>query len=145
MFSIAEKYGIGPLMDTAVAKFSSMASSNWDTHDLITAIPVVYNRAAERENEIRDIIEVMILENAHRLVAESGFSEAVEQVDGLAFNLFRRLGALSRYQKICGRCGSAYVSRCAMDGCKATPFGSYRHDCDLKGVCCDCKQGEQPF
>lgn len=144
--TIAAKYCIGPLMDTTVIKFNLMAKSNRDAQYLIAAIPVICNRIAERENEMSEILEVMILENSHKLALEPGFSEAVDQVDGFASNLFRRLGALSRYQKFCGRYGSAYVSRCALEGCKSTPFGSYSHECDLSGIRCDCKRGgEQPF
>lgn len=140
MYSIAAKYGIRPLMETAVMKFRSMASSRWDVKDLIAAIPIVYKQISECEQEIREILEAMILENAHRLVSEPGFSEAIEHVDGLTLNLFRRLGALTRYQKICWRCDTAYVSRCALDGCRPAPFG---HDCDLSGPCRHCGRNER--
>jgi hypothetical protein len=145
MFNIAAKYNIEPLMDIAVMKFRSIARSSWDVHDLITALPIVYNQTAECDNELRDIIEVMVLENAHKLVIDPGFGEAVGQVNGLAWKFFRRLGALSRHQKICRRCGCAYVSRCALDGCRPAPFGGYHshHDCDLSGPCRNCIRDEQ--
>lgn len=145
MFNIAAKYNIESLMDIAVTKFRSIAHSTWDVQDLVTAIPIVYNQTAECDNELRDITEVIVLENAHKLVIDPGFREAVEQVDGLAWCLFRRLGALSRYQKICRRCGCAYVSRCALDGCRPAPFGGYHNhrDCDLSGPCRNCIRDEQ--
>lgn len=139
MFNIAAKYNIEPLMDVAVMKFRSIASSIWDAQDLVTAIPVVYTQTSECDNELRDIFEVVILENAHELISDPGFGEAVDHVDGLAWSLFRRLGALSRYQKICRRCGSA------LDGCRLAPFGGYHnhHSCDLKGPCRSCIRDEQ--
>jgi hypothetical protein len=145
MFNIATKYNIQPLMDIAVIKFKSIVRNSWDAQDLITAIPVAYNQTAECDNELRDILEVMILENAHKLVMDPGFGEAVDHIDGLAWSLFRRLGALSRHQKICRRCGSAYVSRCALDGCRPAPFGGHHshHDCDLSGPCRNCIRDEQ--
>lgn len=142
MYSIAAKYNIRPLMDVAVMKFKSAANDRWDVHDLIAAVPVVYNQTVGHEEEIRDILEVMILEHTYRLVHETGFKEAVEHVDGLTFSLFKRLGALSRQQKVCRRCGAAFMSICALEGCRPTPFGGYNHDCDLKGPCRECRQGK---
>ena len=95
MYNIAAKYGIEHLMEAAIVKFKSTANSKWDTQDLIASVPIVYNQTAAQENEMRDILEVMILEHAYRLVVEKGFNEAIEQVDGLAIRLFERLGALS--------------------------------------------------
>ena len=145
VFNIAAKYNIEPLMDIAVMKFRSIARSSWDVQDLITAIPIVCNQTAECDKELRDIIEVIVSENAHKLVIDPGFGEAVGQADGLAWKFFRRLGALSRHQKICMRCGCAYVSRCALDGCRSAPFGGYHNhcDCDLSGPCRDCTRDEQ--
>ena len=141
MYSIAAKYNIRPLMDVAVIKFKSTANGKWDAQDLIAAVPVVYSQTVGHEEEIRDILEVMILEHTYRLVHETGFKEAVEHVDGLTFSLFKRLGALSRQQKVCRRCGAAFMSICALEGCRPTPFGGYNHDCDLKGPCRECRQG----
>jgi hypothetical protein len=143
MYSIAAKYSIRPLMDTAVQKFKSTANSGWNIQDLIAAIPTVYNQTSEHDNEMRDILEVIILEHAYRLVPEAGSREAIEHVDGLAFSLFKRLGALSRHQKVCRRCGAAFVSMCALRECEAAGFHGYGHDCDLRGPCRDCKQGTQ--
>jgi hypothetical protein len=145
MYSIAAKYGVEPLMETAVVKFKSTANSKWDTHDLIASVPIVYNQNAAQKNDMRDILEVMILEHAFRLVLEKGFREAIEQVDGLAIRLFERLGAMSRHQKVCRRCGAAYVSTCLLGGCKPDPFRGYSHDCDLKGPCRDCKRSTQRY
>jgi hypothetical protein len=142
MYSIAAKYSIRPLMDVAVMKFKSTANGKWDAQDLIAAVPVVYSQTVGHEEEIRDILEVMILEHTYRLVHETGFKEAVEHVDGLTFSLFKRLGALSRHQKVCRRCGAAFMSICALEGCRPTPFGGYNHDCDLKGPCRECIQGK---
>jgi hypothetical protein len=141
MYSIAAKYSIRPLMDTAVLKFKSTANNRWYIQDLVAAIPIVYNQTPEHGNEMRDILEVIVLENAYRLVPEAGFREAIEHVEGLAFSLFRRLGALSRHQKICRRCGAAFVSMCALRGCEPARYQGYGHDCDLSGPCRDCKQG----
>jgi hypothetical protein len=143
MYSIAAKYNIRPLMDVAVMKFKSAANDRWDVHDLIAAVPVVYNQTVGYEEEIRDILEVMILEHSYRLVHETGFKEALEHVDGLTFSLFKRLGALSRHQKVCRCCGAAFMSTCALEGCRPRLFGDYSHDCDLKGPCRECRRGEQ--
>jgi hypothetical protein len=48
----------------------------------------VYDQTSEHDNEMRDILEVIILEHAYRLVPEAGFRGAIEYVDGLAFSLF---------------------------------------------------------
>jgi hypothetical protein len=141
MYSIAAKYSIRPLMDTAVLKFKSTANNGWNIQDLVAAIPIVYNQTPEHDNEMRDILEVIVLEHAYRLVPEAGFQEAIEHVEGLAFSLFKRLGALSRHQKVCRRCGAAFVSMCALKGCESTRYQGYSHDCDLRGPCRDCKQG----
>jgi hypothetical protein len=145
MYSIAAKYSIRPLMDTAVMKFKSAANSKWDVQDLIAAVPIAYNQTVGHEGEVRDILEVMILEHTYKLVPETGFKEAIEHVDGLTFSLFKRLGALSRHQKVCRRCGAAFMSMCALEGCRPAPFGGYSHDCDLKGPCRDCRRGKQLF
>jgi len=113
MYSIAAKYGVRPLMDVAVMKFKATANGRWDVQDLIAAVPVVYSQTVRHEEEIRDILEVIILEHTHTLVHETGFMEAVEHIDGLTFNLFKRLGALSRHQKVCRCCGAAFMSICA--------------------------------
>lgn len=143
MYSIAAKYSIRPLMDVAVMKFKSAANGRWDIHDLIAAVPVVYNQTAGHEEEIRDILEVMILEHTYTLVHVTGFKEAIEHVDGLTFNLFKRLGALSRHQKVCRCCGAAFMSTCALEGYRPRLFGDYSHDCDLKGPCRECRRGEK--
>jgi hypothetical protein len=62
MYSIVAKYSIKPLMDTVVMKFKSVANSKWDVQDLIAAVPIVYNQTVGHEGEVRDILEVMILE-----------------------------------------------------------------------------------
>jgi hypothetical protein len=72
MYSIAAKYSIRPLMDTAVMKFKSAANRKWDVQDLIAAVPIVYNQTAGHEGEVRDILEVMILEHTYKLVPETG-------------------------------------------------------------------------
>ena len=130
-------------MDVAVMKFKSTANGKWDAQDLIAAVPVVYSQTVGHEEEIRDILEVMILEHTYRLVHETGFKEAVEHVDGLTFSLFKRLGALSRHQKVCRCCGAAFMSTCALEGCRPRLFGDYSHDCDLKGPCRECRRGEK--
>lgn len=145
MYSIAAKYSIRPLMEVAAMKFKSTADGRWDVQDLIAAVPVVYNQTVAHEEEIRDILEVMVLEHTYQLVHETGFKEAIEHVDGLTFNLFKRLGALSRHQKVCRRCGAAFMSTCALEGCRPSPFGGHSHDCDLKGPCGDCRRGKQLF
>lgn len=142
MYSIAAKYNIRPLMDTAVMKFKSTANGVWDVQDLIAAVHIVYNQTVGHEEELRDILEVMILEHTYKLVPETGFREAIECVEGLTFSLFRRMGALSRHQKVCRRCGAVFMSTCALEGCRPAPFRGYSHDCDLKGPCRDCRQFE---
>jgi hypothetical protein len=145
MYNIAAKYGIEPLMESAVVKFKSTANSKWDTHDLIASVPIVYNQNAAEKNDMRDILEVMILEHAFRLVLEKGFREAIEQVDGLAVRLFECLGALSRHQKVCRHCGAAFVSTCLLGGCEPDPLRGYSHDCDLEGPCRDCRRSTQRY
>ncbi|KAI6809619.1 hypothetical protein KC342_g18313 [Hortaea werneckii] len=141
MYSIAAKYNIETLMDIAVMKFRSAAKGIWDVQDLIAAVPIVYTQIPECENTMRDVVEKMILEHAYKLVPEPGFKEAVEKVHGLTFGLFKRLGAVTRQQKVCRCCGAAYISICAIEGCRPAPFGGYGHDCDLKGPCRDCRRG----
>lgn len=128
-------------MNIAVMKFRAAAKGSWDVQDLIAAVPVVYTQTGEFQNKMRDVVEMMILEHAYKLVPEPGFREAVENIDGLTFSLFKRLGAISRQQKVCRRCGAAYISICTIEGCRPAPFGGYGHDCDLKGPCRDCRRG----
>jgi hypothetical protein len=131
------------LIDVVVIKFKSAANNRWDIYDLIVAVLVVYNQTVGYEEEIRDILKVMILEHSYRLVYETGFKEAVEHVNGLIFSLFKHLGTLLRYQKVCRYYSTAFISTCALEGCRLRLFRDYSHDYDLKGPYRKCRRGEQ--
>jgi len=125
VYAIAARYNITPLMRAALDKFKAQSEGSWDTRDLVAAIPVVFNQIADTETEMRHTLTATIIENAHILLSDPEFSQAIEAVDGLAFELFRRVGSLARHQKVCRWCGSAFLSKCSSDGCGSQHFKMY--------------------
>lgn len=134
VYVIAIKYDIRPLMHAALEKFKAGSKGNWDRQDLIATIPIVFHRIPDTETGLRGNL-ITLIENAHDLLTDQAFRDAVETVEGLAFELFRRIGSLARCQKICKCCTLAFLSRCALDGCETWPSSKFGggHSCDLEG------------
>lgn len=143
VYVMAIKYDIRPLMHAALEKFKAGSKGNWDRQDLITTIPIVFHKIPDTETELRENLITMIIENAHDLLTDQAFRDAVEAVEGLAFELFQRMGSLARCQKICKCCTLAFLSRCALDGCETWPSSTFGggHSCDLEGPCPKCRRG----
>lgn len=141
VYALASKYNVQALKDAAIQKFKSHINEDWDIDDLVAAIPIVFNRTAGNETELRDSLETAILANLCDLTDNADFTAAVENVDGLTFRLLRQMGHRARNQRTCKSCGHNFISKCASTGCSETSgsFG-YRahHDCDLKGPCRRC-------
>jgi hypothetical protein len=147
VYSMAAKYNIPALRRAALDKLRYESTDTWDSRDLVDAIDVVYNQTADNETEMRNALSTLILENTQVLLSDPGFAGAVEAVDGLAFELFRRMGVLIHGQKVCKRCGLLFVSLCASKGCGSTSLGVYNngHICDLGGPCRDCQSKKRFF
>lgn len=141
VYAAAAKYHIAPLVDLALKKFELESQGHWEVEDIVAAVPVVYARTPENETSMRTALQRVILENADRLVSSPEFGEAVEKIDGLAFELFKKLSPIAPYQVVCKMCCTAFLSKCRVNGCKATGFGGYHsaHSCDYNGPCWDCK------
>ena len=141
VYATAAKYHIAPLLDVALKKFESKSQGHWEVEDIVAALPVVYARTPENETSMRTALQRVILENADRLVSSPEFGEAVEEIDGLAFELFKKLSPIAPYQVVCKMCCTAFLSKCRVNGCKAIGFGGYHsaHSCDYNGPCWDCK------
>jgi len=90
MFAIATKYDIKSLKQTARDKFKDQFHRDWSTADLIAAIEIVCNHTPDREIELRNSLKDAIVRHAVTLVEQPGFGEAVERIDGLAYDLFCR-------------------------------------------------------
>ncbi|KAK5704604.1 hypothetical protein LTR17_021734, partial [Elasticomyces elasticus] len=100
VYAAAAKDKIPPLMDAALEKFRSESEGIWESRDVITAIPIVYGHTSEIHTKIRGTLRALILDNAHDLVSENHFREAIEKVEGLPFDLFGQLSSLARYWRV---------------------------------------------
>lgn len=88
VFVVASKYDIKSLKHTARKKFKDHSKRRWWIEDLIAAIDVVFLRTPEHEIELRNALKDAIVLRAFYLVRYPGFREAVESIDGLAYDLF---------------------------------------------------------
>lgn len=86
MFAVATEYGIKSLEYTAREKFKDHWKRRWWIEDLIAAIDVVFLRTPEHEVELRNALKDAIVLRAFHLVRYPGFREAVESIDGLAYD-----------------------------------------------------------
>jgi hypothetical protein len=88
VFAMASKYDIKPLENTAREKFIDTLHRGWWSVDLIAAIEIVFNHTPEDEYELRNAFTTAIGESTSILNGNHGFREAVESIDGLAYDLF---------------------------------------------------------
>ena len=91
MFAIATKYDIKSLKQTARDKFNDQFHRDWSTADLIAAMEIVCTHTPDREIELRTSLKDAIVRHAVTLVEQPCFREAVERIDGLAYDLFCRM------------------------------------------------------
>lgn len=89
MYVIASKYDIGSLEELAFKKFKCHAKQDWSTPDLIATIPIIFGQTAETKTKIRKSLKNLIVRHSRALVQAPGFEEAVNNVEGLAYELFR--------------------------------------------------------
>ena len=91
VFAMASKYDIKPLELTARKKLKDELKREWRTDDMIAAMDVVFNRTPEGEIKLRTALKNAIVRCAIDVVQHPGFEEAVADIDGLAYDLFRRM------------------------------------------------------
>lgn len=90
VFATASKYHIGSLKHTARMKFKEFLRHDWAIADIIASMEVVFNHTPEGELELRNALKDALVRHAITLVQCPGFQEAVESIDGLAYDLFCR-------------------------------------------------------
>jgi hypothetical protein len=88
IFVIASKYDIKSLESTAFAKLKRDTKLNWWAPDLVAAIPIVFGHTSENETELRNVLKNLIVRQSRNLAEVPGFKEAIENVEGLAYDLF---------------------------------------------------------
>lgn len=91
VFAIASKYDIKPLEQTARRKFKDKSKRDWWIADLIAAIGIVFHHTPDHEVELRDALKDAIVRRGLYLVNHPDFKVAVEDVDGLAYDLLYRM------------------------------------------------------
>jgi len=89
MYVIASKYDIGSLEELAFKKFKCHAKQDWLAPDLIATIPIIFGQTSETQTKIRRSFKNLIVKHSRALVQAPGFEEAVNNVEGLAYDLFR--------------------------------------------------------
>lgn len=136
VFALGSKYDIPHLQRRSLAKFKADARL-WSKDELIESIPLAFNTTLDNSS-LRVAIKVIITENCALLADDLAFEDAVNGIEGLAFELFRLQTHHSRGQRICLGCNSVYESRCAVKGCPLDPFSRDRHTCDKGGLCVHC-------
>lgn len=137
VFALGSKYDIPHLQTKALAKFK-VAARLWSRDELVESIPIAFSTAPDNDS-LRITLKAIITANSARLTDDSAFEDAVNGIEGLAFDLFR-LQALHRGgQRTCLRCNVVYKSNCAIGGCPREGFGGFeRHICDNAGICTHC-------
>ncbi|KAK3617862.1 hypothetical protein LTR56_025022 [Elasticomyces elasticus] len=79
VYAAAAKYTMFSLMKSALDKFKSGPEGTWARQDVIAEIPVVYRQTTEIHTGMRGALRALILEDAHSLVSDSSFCEAIEK------------------------------------------------------------------
>ena len=136
VFALGSKYDIPHLQRRSLAKFKA-AARLWSKDELVESIPIAFNTAPDN-NSLRVAINAIITANSARLTDDSVFEDAVNGVEGLAFELFRQQTLHRRGRRTCLGCNLVYKSRCAVDGCPPNGFGE-RHKCDKGDICMSCR------
>jgi hypothetical protein len=76
------------LESAAFAKLKRDTKLNWWAPDLVAAIPIVFGHTSENETELRNVLKHLIVRQSRNLAEVPGFKEAIENVEGLAYDLF---------------------------------------------------------
>lgn len=136
IFALGSKYHIPHLQDRALAKFKADAC-RWSKKELIESIAIAFNTSPDNDS-LRDAIKAIITENSAQLTDDSAFEDAVNNIQGLAFELFKLQTYRNSGQRTCVSCNSVYQSRCAVEGCVKVSFGYSGHRCDKGSLCMNC-------
>ena len=137
VFALGSKYDIPHLQTKALTKFK-VAARLWSKDELIESIPIVFNTAPDNDS-LRVAINAIITANSAQLTNDSAFEDAVNDIEGLAFQLFRLQTLHRGGQRTCLGCSVVYESKCAVQGCPREVFGGVeRHICDKTGICTGC-------
>ena len=112
VFAIAEKYDITCLKTLAVSRFL-MHWDNFPCHysDIASAIRIVYNGTPDSVRGLRECVEMRLLNSTYAYEdKELEIRDAIESVDGLAFNLSLESQRCGNSKKPLGRWTGAYWS-----------------------------------
>lgn len=96
MYALAVKYDLKDLKNVAVAKMQMAVRGTWDREDFAKAIAVAFGAAPEGDTGMRDIIMATILSCSANLVSDPVVEKAINAVDGLPFELFKRQSTNSK-------------------------------------------------
>ncbi|PPJ50353.1 hypothetical protein CBER1_05907 [Cercospora berteroae] len=57
--TIADKYGVAPLMSLAMTKFKELIGTNWRSEDFVGAVEAIYDTSPENKKEMRErLVEI---------------------------------------------------------------------------------------
>ena len=142
-FALGSKYDIPHLQRTSLAKFKAAAclwskdDLLWSKDELIESIPIAFTTAPDN-NGLRIAIKAIITANSALLIDDPTFQDAINGIEGLAFELFRQQTHHRGGQRTCLGCSSVYKGRCAAQGC-SSHWGSEMPTCDKDDVCMNCR------
>ena len=89
LYAMGTKYGIPSLKSTALSKFIVETEDTWNSQDFAEAIGIGFGSTIDSDRGLCDAIVAAILRHSAALTEQAEIEVAIQEVEGLAYELFR--------------------------------------------------------
>lgn len=128
MYALGEKYGIDSLKVTAKDKFAEAVTYAWNHANFVATIKLVFTTTPESDTGLRDLTIKAILEHQGVLSKKPAIENAIKNIEGLSYGLWKGLAKHAHQGPLCWACGKSSIANCSR--CRATFIG-----CDCYNMC----------